>query len=71
MSPEVAGRATEPFFTTKPAGKGTGLGLPMVRRFAELSGGSLQIESALGEGTLVKIILPEARAIGNVVSIFP
>lgn len=60
MPPEVLARATEPFFTTKPQGKGTGLGLAMARGFAEQSGGALSIESAPGQGTTVALLLPRA-----------
>jgi len=55
MNAEVAGRAFEPFFTTKEVGKGTGLGLSMVYGFAKQSGGSLQIRTAPGHGTAVKL----------------
>lgn len=54
-------RASEPFFTTKPIGKGTGLGLAMARGFAEQSGGALSITSALGDGTTVLLWLPQAE----------
>lgn len=60
MSPEILRRVSEPFFTTKPRGKGTGLGLAMARGFAEQSGGGLQIESARGRGTTVSVFLPLA-----------
>ncbi|MBY0338809.1 MAG: PAS domain-containing protein [Acetobacteraceae bacterium] len=60
MSPEVLARSTEPFFTTKPTGQGTGLGLAMAKGFAEQSGGALAIESAPGEGTAVSLWLPVA-----------
>jgi PAS domain S-box-containing protein len=53
-------RASEPFFTTKPVGRGTGLGLAMARGFAEQSGGALRIASAPGEGTTVELLLPAA-----------
>ena len=60
MSPEVQRRAVEPFFTSKPAGRGSGLGLSMVYGFAEQSGGALRIESQLGYGTRVELALPVA-----------
>jgi two-component system NtrC family sensor kinase len=53
-------RATEAFFTTKPRGKGTGLGLATVRAFAEGAGGGLAIASTPGEGTAVTLRLPAA-----------
>ena len=64
MPASVLARATEPFFTTKAIGKGTGLGLPMVHAFAARSGGCLRIESDPGSGTLVEIILPRAAGTG-------
>ena len=60
MPARVLARATDPFYTTKPIGKGTGLGLPMVHAFALHSGGCLNIESQEGIGTTVQIILPRA-----------
>ncbi|MGY2051092.1 hybrid sensor histidine kinase/response regulator [Methylobacterium sp. JK268] len=60
MSPEVLARVMEPFFTTKEEGRGTGLGLSMVYGFAKQSGGTLQIESRPGEGTLVRLMFPAA-----------
>jgi len=53
MAPEVLARATEAFFTTKPAGKGTGLGLPVVKRLIEAAGGAFEIRSEAGKGTTV------------------
>jgi CheY-like chemotaxis protein len=58
MPAEVAKRALEPFFTTKPQGKGTGLGLAMVHGVVKAHGGTLQIESAPGAGTTVRMRLP-------------
>lgn len=54
-------RVMETFFTTKPAGKGTGLGLPICRRIVEAHGGTISIESAPGNGTTVRIALPVDR----------
>ncbi len=60
MSTETAGRAVEPFFTLKPAGEGTGLGLSMVYGFANQSGGHLAIDSEEGAGTTIRLYLPRA-----------
>ena len=62
MTPEAARRATEAFFSTKGQGHGTGLGLWMVRRFAEEAGGKVGIETAAGQGTTVTLVLPRAEA---------
>jgi PAS domain S-box-containing protein len=62
MAPEVLARATEPFFSTKPLGKGTGLGLAQVYGIARQSGGTLRIESEEGIGTIVRLLLPRAEA---------
>jgi PAS domain S-box-containing protein len=58
MDATTLAHATEPFFTTKGVGKGTGLGLAMVRGLTEQSGGTLSIESALGKGTRVTMWIP-------------
>ncbi len=58
MDKETLARATEPFFSTKEMGKGTGLGLSMVHGLAAQSGGTLQISSRPGEGTVVELWLP-------------
>ena len=58
MTPELLGRATEPFYTTKPIGFGSGLGLSMVQGFAQQSGGGIHIDSKPGVGTTVSLVLP-------------
>ncbi len=62
IPPEVLEKVFDPFFTTKPVGLGTGLGLSMVYGFVQQSGGSVQIESQPGLGTLVKLYLPTTGA---------
>ena len=61
MDEATLARATEPFFTTKTDGHGTGLGLSMARGFAEQSAGALAIESAPGRGTTIRLWLPAAQ----------
>jgi PAS domain S-box-containing protein len=62
MSEDTLARATEPFFTTKGVGKGTGLGLPMVHGMSEQLGGRLLLKSREGEGTTAEIWLKAAEA---------
>ena len=59
MDATVAGQAFEPFFTTKEPGRGTGLGLAMVRDFARQSGGTVRLASTPGTGTTVELLFPE------------
>lgn len=61
MDAETLRRATEPFFTTKGVGKGTGLGLPMVHGMAQQIGGSLELLSEAGDGTRAILWLPVAE----------
>jgi PAS domain S-box-containing protein len=58
MPPEVMARVFEPFYTTKPLGQGTGLGLSQVYGFVRQSRGIVQIESVPGDGTTVCLCLP-------------
>lgn len=62
MTPAVRAAAMEPFFTTKPSGHGTGLGLSMVHGLAAQLGGTVEIDSVVGQGTSVRLWLPVERA---------
>jgi len=66
MSREVAERAFDPFFTTKGVGKGTGLGLSQVYGVARQAGGAAQIDSELGRGTVVRLMLLRSSAAADV-----
>ena len=61
MNEEVLGKVFEPFFTTKQQGKGTGLGLSQVYGLTKQSGGTVAIESAVGQGTSVHVYLRRAE----------
>jgi signal transduction histidine kinase len=63
MTTETAQRAFEPFYTTKPAGQGTGLGMAQVREFALNAGGDVRVETAPGAGTAVHLYL---RVLGRI-----
>lgn len=62
MSAEVTERAFDPFFTTREPGQGTGLGLATVHGIVTGLGGRVELESQPGEGTTVRVHLPELRA---------
>ena len=64
MTPEVAERAFEPFFSTKESRRGAGLGLSRVFGFMRQSGGHTAIDSEIGAGTTVQLFLPRARSAG-------
>jgi PAS domain S-box-containing protein len=65
MSQDVLEKVFQPFFTTKPAGKGNGLGLAMVYGFIKQSGGHISIYSEVGHGTSVKMYLPRRMRPGE------
>jgi PAS domain S-box-containing protein len=61
MSKDVLEKSIEPFFTTKPMGQGTGLGLATVNSLVKAHGGRLEITSAVGKGTKVRLLFPAAH----------
>ena len=65
MAPEVMARAFDPFYTTKPMGLGTGLGLSMIYGFVEQSGGHALLRSEKGQGTTVAIYLPRHLGVAD------
>lgn len=62
MAEETRARLFEPFFTTKGPGRGSGLGLSMVRSFVTRAGGEVHVRTGLGAGTTVELLLPEIDA---------
>ena len=66
MSPTVMAHAFEPFYTTKPIGQGTGLGLSMVYGFVKQAGGHARLHSVLGRGTTITLYLPRDVLEGDV-----
>lgn len=66
MLPEVAERASEPFFTTKEVGKGSGLGLSQVFGFVSQCDGFVDVQTAPGRGTTVRLLLPALEEVVHV-----
>jgi PAS domain S-box-containing protein len=64
IAPDVIGKVFEPFYTTKPLGEGTGLGLSMIYGFVKQTRGHIRLESELGRGTIVSLYLP--RHLGEI-----
>jgi two-component system, sensor histidine kinase and response regulator len=62
IAPELIGKIFEPYFSTKPAGQGTGLGLPIVKRLIEQAHGLVHLHTVAGEGSAFKIYLPGCAA---------
>jgi two-component system, cell cycle sensor histidine kinase and response regulator CckA len=63
MSSDALEHLFQPFFTTKPVGKGTGLGLASSNRIVRQAGGFIRVHSVLGQGTTVTVFLPESNSV--------
>jgi signal transduction histidine kinase len=62
IAPDDLPRVLDPFFTRKPVGQGSGLGLAVARHCVEQHGGTIEVKSRLGEGTLVRLTCPGIAA---------
>jgi signal transduction histidine kinase len=71
IAPDVLPRIFDPFFTTKAPGKGTGLGLAMVKAFVEEAGGTVAAESEQGKGTRLTLTFPESRLPADADALLP
>ncbi|MEP7346443.1 MAG: response regulator, partial [Gemmatimonadaceae bacterium] len=71
ISPDAAVRVFEPFFSTKPVGEGTGLGLAVLHGIVASHGGSVVFESRLDEGTTFEILIPAHRQADAAISFAP
>jgi signal transduction histidine kinase len=71
MPPEVVRRIFEPFYTTKPMGLGSGLGLAQVWAFATQSGGQVEVDSEPGRGTVFRLYLPLSQAADEEIAVEP
>ncbi|MGB5985613.1 MAG: ATP-binding protein, partial [Desulfobacterales bacterium] len=63
IAPEHLDKIFEPFFSTKPQGEGTGLGLFVTREIVEKMGGSVRVDSRLGHGSRFVVQIPNSRSI--------
>jgi signal transduction histidine kinase len=63
IAPDLLPKIFDPFFTTK--GKGTGLGLAVVRNAVSAYGGTVRVDSVLGHGTTVALLLPASEVVGS------
>ncbi len=65
MDEATRARCLEPFFTTKPSGQGTGLGLAVANNLVQAGGGRIKVDSALGQGSTFRIVLPVLAGLGG------